>query len=58
MLDGRAVGAQYWEEKMKRELIISITISFLLFTSCVTTGFSDFFDPWYDIGYFPEEAYL
>ena len=30
----------------------------LLFTSCVTTGFKDFYEPWYEDNYFPAEAYL
>ena len=31
---------------------------FLIFSSCVTTGFNDFYQPWYEENYFPEDAYL
>lgn len=30
----------------------------ILFTSCITTGFKDFYKPWYEADYFPEEYYL
>ena len=32
--------------------------SLLFFTGCITTGFDDFYKPWHDEGYFPDEAYL
>lgn len=32
--------------------------SLYFLTGCVTTGFDDFYKPWHDKGYFPEEAYL
>ncbi|MCI6187269.1 MAG: PDZ domain-containing protein [Spirochaetia bacterium] len=31
---------------------------FFLLSSCVTTGFNDFYKPWYEENYFPEESYL
>lgn len=33
-------------------------ILIFIFTSCSTTGFKDFYDPWFNDSYFPEESYL
>ena len=43
--------------KKKSAFIIFMMLCVIL-TSCVTTGFKDFYEPWYDDGYFPENAYL
>ena len=44
---------------MKKNILflLSIFFSFLLM-SCVTTGFNDFYNPWYEDNFFPETAYL
>ncbi|MGI5060616.1 PDZ domain-containing protein [Treponema denticola] len=43
--------------KRNRFLIYSLVLS-VMFTSCVTTGFKDFYSPWYEENNFPPEAYL
>ena len=42
---------------MKKFFVLYI-FSLLFFTGCVTTGFDDFYRPWHDDGYFPNDAYL
>lgn len=42
---------------MKKILAFCI-FSLLFFSGCATTGFDDFYRPWHDKEYFPEEAYL
>lgn len=43
---------------MKNNTFTIFSFFVFLFTSCVTTGFKDFYNPWYEDNYFPEEAYL
>jgi hypothetical protein len=39
-------------------LFVISMFAIFIFSSCVTTGFNDFYRPWYEENYFPEEAYL
>ena len=43
---------------MKKILFLIIILSFYLLTSCVTSGFKDFYDPWNEESFYPEESYL
>ena len=40
-----------------RTFVIAALLAFS-FTSCVTTGFNDFYQPWHEPQYFPEDSYL
>lgn len=44
---------------MKKNLFFIFTLTIImLLSSCVTTGFKDFYNPWYEDNYFPTESYL
>ncbi|MBR1372904.1 PDZ domain-containing protein, partial [bacterium] len=44
---------------MRKKLsFVGFLLFVFVFISCVTTGFKDFYNPWYEDNYFPANAYL
>lgn len=41
-----------------RFLVFCIVLVVLLLLGCTTTGFTDYYEPWYEDGFFPESSYL